>query len=341
MKFLLTVVKKSLKSSFGKIEVSNGNPYHFSESGSKTSPFLLEKLVYIGQLDTYEQGADIAFRLLGIETNNTAIYRLTDGFGEISSCWLEEKDLRRTLENEAVVYVQVDGSMVLTREDSWKEVKLGRIFGSSALHEESKNRNWLKDSDYIAHLGGHHDFEMKMSEVVDSYSDKDDQLVFINDGAKWQWNWIDAEYPDSTQILDFYHAMEHIGKYLGLILGKGELKVEMERIGKILKEQGIDPAMDMILEKDCRTKTQKEERSKLEKYITNNHKRMDYPNFLKRGLLIGSGAIESAHRTVIQRRMKLSGQRWSKQGAQRMLNLRTLNMSGYWERLVNHLKFAA
>jgi hypothetical protein len=68
---------------------------------------------------------------------------------------------------------------------------------------------------------------------------------------------------------------------------------------------------------------------------------MNYPTFLKRGLLIGSGAIESAHRTVIQRRMKLSGQRWSKKGAQRMLNLRTLNMSGYWDRLLKHLKSAA
>ena len=91
----------------------------------------------------------------------------------------------------------------------------------------------------------------------------------------------------------------------------------------------MDFVLDMVLKRDCRTKTQKEERSKLKKYIANNRNRMNYPDYLERGLLIGSGAIESAHRTVIQRRMKLSGQRWSKQGAQRMLNLRTLNMSGY------------
>lgn len=321
--------------------MSNTNSFLSLKLGSKTSPFLLEKLVYIGQLDTYEQGADIAFRLLGIETNDTAIYRLTDGLGEESASWLEEDDLRSTLEDEAVVYVQVDGSMVLTREDSWKEVKLGRIFGGSALHEESNNRNWLKDSDYIAHLGGHHEFELKMSEVVDHYSNKDDGLVFINDGAKWQWNWIAAEYPQSTQILDFYHAMEHIGKYLSLVMKRDELKVQMEYTGKMLKEQGVDFVLNMILKKDCRTRTQKEERSKLKRYIINNRNRMNYPSYLKRGLLIGSGAIESAHRTVIQRRMKLSGQRWSKQGAQRMLNLRTLNMSGYWDRLIVYLKTAA
>jgi hypothetical protein len=116
--YLLIVVKKSLKSSFGKIQISNKNPFSPLELSSKTSPFLLEKLVYIGQLDTYDQGTDIAFRLLGITTNDTAIYRLTDSFGEISSSWLEEEDLRRKLEDERVVYVQVDGSMILTREDS-------------------------------------------------------------------------------------------------------------------------------------------------------------------------------------------------------------------------------
>lgn len=337
----MTVVKKKLKSSFGKIAVSNNNKMFPSIYSSKTSPFLMEKLVYIGQLDTYEQGADIAFRLLGIQTNDTCIYRLTDSFGEECGSWLEEDDLRQELKEESVIYVQVDGSMVLTREDSWKEVKLGRIFGSSALHEENENRKWLKDSDYVAHLGGHKRFEEQMSKIVDDYSDKANGLVFINDGAKWQWNWIDAEYPEATQILDFYHAMEHLGKYLKLVMAKDKLSLQMEYIGKALKEQGIDFVLDIILKMDCRTKTQKEERSRLEKYISNNRKRMNYPYYLKRGLLIGSGAIESAHRTVIQRRMKLSGQRWSKQGAQRMLNLRTLNMSGYWDRLLRHLKNAA
>jgi len=320
---------------------SNKNKLLPSDFFSKSSPLLTEKLVYIGQLDTYEQGADIASRLLGIETNDTCIYRLTDSFGEKCGDWLEEDGLRTALEGEEVVYVQVDGSMVLTREESWKEVKLGRIFGGSAIHEENKNRNWLKNSDYVAHLGGHRVFEEQMSEIIDHYAGKGDGLVFINDGARWQWNWITAEYPLATQILDFYHAMEHIGKYMGLVVARTELSIRMESIGKLLKEQGADAVLKVIQEVGCRTKTQKAERSKLEKYITNNKERMDYPSYIERGLLIGSGAIESAHRTVIQRRMKLAGQRWSKQGAQRMLNLRTLNMGGYWDRLVSHLKIAA
>ena len=62
---------------------------------------------------------------------------------------------------------------------------------------------------------------------------------------------------------------------------------------------------------------------------------MDYKRYANIGVgIIGSGAIESAHRTVIQKRMKLSGQRWSKQGAQHMLNLRTCSMNEQWSKII-------
>jgi hypothetical protein len=62
---------------------------------------------------------------------------------------------------------------------------------------------------------------------------------------------------------------------------------------------------------------------------------MDYKKYLQIGCgLIGSGAIESAHRTVVQKRLKLSGQRWTKRGAQSMLNLRVTHMNGQWDKVV-------
>ncbi|MGB0863911.1 MAG: hypothetical protein ACPGXZ_13400 [Saprospiraceae bacterium] len=68
---------------------------------------------------------------------------------------------------------------------------------------------------------------------------------------------------------------------------------------------------------------------------------MNYPKYLNRNLLIGSGAIESAHRTVIQKRMKLSGQRWSENGAKNMLNIRVVNMSGHWNRVQKFFRLRA
>jgi hypothetical protein len=66
-------------------------------------------------------------------------------------------------------------------------------------------------------------------------------------------------------------------------------------------------------------------------YLETNRDRMDYREYRQRGLLIGSGAIESAHRTVMQRRLKRSGQRWSIRGAQQVLNLRVCQMSDRWD----------
>lgn len=140
--------------------------------------------------------------------------------------------------------------------------------------------------------------------------------------------------------------MEHIGKFLTLILKPAERKKSMSKCSVILKEEGLDALWTEIkqLVKNRErplTKTQKSEKDKLKRYMENNRKRMNYPEFIERGLLIGSGAIEAAHRTVIQKRLKLAGQRWSIQGAKNMLNLRTLNMSGHWDRLINFVAMSA
>lgn len=323
------------------MEISKANPLLRLTDGHRVSPLLSEKIVYIGQLDSYEKGSEIAKQLLGVELNQTKIYRLTDGIGGRAEAWLEEEDLRETIAEQGVVYAQMDGSMVLTRTSSWKEAKLGRVFGASDIYEQSDCRNWLKKSDYIAHLGGHTEFENRMSRLLDKYADRGKDLVFINDGARWQWNWIDAEYPQATQILDFYHAMEHIGSFVSLLGYQSDKSELLEQLGHCLKDEGVEVCWQRIDALTCRTKTQLAEKRKLKTYIDNNRKRMNYPDFIKRKLLIGSGAIESAHRTVIQRRMKLSGQRWSEKGAENMLNLRTLNMSGYWDRVIDFYRNAA
>ena len=71
------------------------------------------------------------------------------------------------------------------------------------------------------------------------------------------------------------------------------------------------------------------------KYYQGNADRMDYKRYLSIGLgIIGSGGIESAHRTMVQKRLKLSGQRWTISGAQNMLNLRAIDMSHKWDKVI-------
>jgi len=82
-----------------------------------------------------------------------------------------------------------------------------------------------------------------------------------------------------------------------------------------------------------------EDKKKITKYYQNNKGRMKYKQYRAIGCgIIGSGAIESAHRTVVQKRMKLSGQRWSIKGAKNMLRLRVISMNKQWTKVIDCLK---
>ena len=172
----------------------------------------------------------------------------------------------------------------------------------------------------------------------------EERLVFVGDGAKWIWNYVEAEYPKATQILDFYHAAEHLAKFSKFYFYKKDCEERqkwLETTRKLLKEQGIQSVLKEIEVLEQKTPTIEAQRQRLITYIKNNEKRMDYPTFIQKGLLIGSGAIEAAHRTVTQKRLKLSGQRWSKVGAQRVLNLRTITLSGRWNKVQNIIRLRA
>ena len=296
-------------------------------------------------MECYERSSQVAQKLLGVTVSDSTIYRLTDAVGESVKEVIDGDTCRDelALEEEDLLYVQVDGSMLLTRSESWKEVKLGRVFKSSAILPESKGRRWIRDSEYVAHFGNHVEFEDLMSKLIDEpYRKHEDQIVFIGDGARWQWSWAESEYPNSVQILDYYHAMEHIGRYLQVVKNKkGEVHYVMKKMGTMLKERGL-PSVERYLDNIPKeSKVKQEAYSKLMTYINNNRSKMQYPEYIKKGYLIGSGAIESAHRTVLQKRMKQSGQRWSKRGLINMVKLRSASMSGSWNEIQTIIRLAA
>lgn len=332
---------------YGEVSLPHHSTYYGSMKSNKHSPYLSEKLIYIGQSMCYENGSEAVRILLELQTNDTEIYRLTDGMGEQLSEEVEggeyyEIEQIEALSKEDRIYCQVDGSMLLTREEKWKETKLGRVFKHSSILPQSKERQWIRKSEYIAHLGHHKEFEEKMSDLLDCYSSLEERLVFVNDGAVWIHNWIKAEYPKSIQILDYYHAMTHVMNYATLaIKNKDRRKKWQEETAKGLKEGGYQNILKRINELDAKTKRQKKEKSKLLGYLGRNESRMAYNEYIEQGLLIGSGAIESAHRTVLQERLKKAGQRWSKKGLRRLINIRVLNKSGHWDIIKSKLKNVA
>lgn len=267
------------------------------------------------------------------------LYRITTHYGEALAPVVEQtKCLHPLSGKQECLYAMADGSMVLTREDNWKEVKLGRIFGEKQCLQTEGKTNSIRASQYVSHLGDSKTFTSKMEAVLEDYGELNEQLIFITDGAAWLRNWIEDAYPKAVSILDFYHAKEYLCQF-----AKACFSDDAQRHGWIQKQEALllESQTQQVIDEIYTLNKAKplEAGSKAIEYYSSNIKRMNYACYKTIGKgLIGSGAMESAHKTVIQCRMKLSGQRWSKQGAQKMLRLRTIKMNNQWNDVIKLIK---
>jgi transposase-like protein len=299
-----------------------------------------ELMTYAGQLECYSRCEEILERFTTVKVSPSQIYRVTDYVSE--SLKEEDGKAERTLtplSREDILYVEIDGSMICTRnKESWKEIKLGRLFkGSDCLNPNSES-SYLSESQYVGHFGSSVDFGEKLCRVIDSYGDLKTRLVFVTDGAAWIREWIADHYPVSISILDFFHVMEHLYAFADKAFSASSEKRQWcDRQKELLLASDVEAVLENIVSTDAK----EEDKQKLITYYRNNKKRMRYKQYRNVGCgIIGSGAIESAHRTVIQKRMKLSGQRWSTKGVENMLRLRVINMNKQWSKIIEFVKRA-
>jgi len=302
-------------------------------------------MCYLGQLLVFEQASEMLSVMKGTYINPKQIERVCHHYGgvleeeirsEIKEGKVKEYDLQ---EKNQTHYVMTDGAMFLTREESWKEVKMARIFMEDDNLQINKERKIITESKYVAHLGSNKDFFPKLEYHIDHLRN----LVLIGDGAKWIWNWADDFYSEAVQILDYYHAAEHLHEFASCYFGDID---QGKRWASAQKELLMNDKVNLVIENVHnleQTKNTKAEnkRKGIIGYFQRNKKRMLYKTFIDQGFLIGSGAIESAHRHVLQQRLKLSGQRWTMQGLQQVANLRVTYKSKEWDRVTEKIKLAA
>ncbi len=343
-------VKKNL-SRYGTIEIANIHPFSKLVNGFKISPYMQEKMVLIGQNDCYDIGSEQLSSLLLVSINPMQLFRVTNRYGKLLE---EDKVLNvNAIEEESLgidkqecVYAMVDGSMLFTREEKWKEVKVGRIFKESDCLEVGGERGWIKNSLYETYLGNASIFTDRMDRLLSPYNAIAHRLIFICDGAKWIWKWVAQAYPQAVQILDWYHAIEHLNEFAKSYFKDEKLRKKwVEEQKEQLHQSQTDKVLKAISELACTTKDNKEAQRQLLQYYQTNKCRMNYKAYTEMGTgTFSSGPIESAHREVIQKRMKLSGQMWTKKGAQNMLTLRSTHLSGKWDnvlQLICQTKIAA
>jgi hypothetical protein len=296
------------------------------------SSYAQEVMCYMGQHLVFKEAEEVINSLTGAAINAKQIERICHYYG--NSLEQEKHNHIEVIgyqevskeQSEKLHYVSVDGSMYFTREQGWKEIKLGRIYKDEDLIKVSKNRCELFDSTYVAHLGSSKEFLPKMEYHIEKIKNK----VFIADGATWIWNWVEDTYPNCEQIVDFFHAKEHLCEFAKDYFKDQNQKDQwIEKQSKIMLSKGISPVIKILDNLPNKTKKLRQ----LTGYYKNHEKRMQYHLFKEKGLLIGSGAIESAHKDVLQKRLKLSGQRWTKKGLQQMAQLRVAYKSKQWNKI--------
>lgn len=301
-----------------------------------------ELACYAGQQVVFEESSQMLSFIGGIEMNAKQIERICHYHGQQIEDAIQEQietgDDKIYADNHERYYVMIDGSMYLTREEKWKEIKLGRIFRDTHNIKISRHRGLITQSEYVCHLGVHTDFFEKLGVYIETLK----QPVFINDGAKWIWEWVETHYPNAVQILDFYHAKEHLcqfaNEYFKCVY---ERKKWIEEHSQYLLDDKVELVINVLKQMPKINEGLEKTKITLINYYQNNIKRMKYKTFKKQGMLIGSGAIESAHRDILQQRLKLSGQRWTKQGLQQIANLRILYKCNKLGNQRNLLKFVA
>lgn len=300
----------------------------------RMSPYLQTKVSYVGQKEIFSEGADSLKEIGGITVSAKQIERVSHYWGGEIGALIEQEVMNNLQRSPALNYVMVDGAMILSRDEGWKEVKLGRIFPADEVYKlgnEEDSRGWIRSSNYTGHIGNCHDFFDKFSPKVDLL----DHFICVGDGAKWIWDWCDTNYPNAIKILDYWHATERMWKFVRLLYtSKKEQQEWISLQETLLWADKIEEVIANIEQLTAKKIKAKEEQEKLQTYLNNNKDKMLYGTYKKNGWLVGSGPIEAAHRTVIQKRLKVSGQRWTIPGAQQVLNLRVAHKNDNWGKVV-------
>lgn len=237
------------------------------------------------------------------------------------------EELKPVGDTPEVLVVEHDGSMLPIRgKEPWKEAKVGVIY----RHDVERQKPVPGSARYVAVVNGLGEFAPVFQEALAvERIDEAQTVIWLADGAPCNWTLADQLAPDAVQILDWYHAVQHAldcGKVL-LDEESPYLPFWQQRAETLLAEGDpeafIRELMDCIPALPKRGAAEKLEAiDNLVRYYRTHAHRMKYRLFREHRFPIGSGAAESAHRHVLQVRMKRAGQHWAMPNARRMAQLR-------------------
>ena len=311
---------------------------------------------------SYQKAEEIMKDVYSIYINDDTIRLITNNIGEIvfkADCkkadktyaQLESGKLAYPQDKNGILYIETDGAALNTRikdesGSSWRENKLGIVFSSDNIriwrdkHNEKQHRILKKE--YVSFIGSCTEFKKHLlSCAVKNGYGSYKKTILLSDGAAWISNMRDEIFPDALHILDYFHICENVYTFAKYLFNMDEKKYRpwADDICKSLKNSDANQVLKELL--PYKEKQPANCSVNLYGYITNNINKIDYKNYIKNGYFIGSGAIESGNKLILQRRLKQSGMRWNTETAQFLLTLISKEESGLWnlEVLGNVLDF--
>jgi hypothetical protein len=326
----------------------------------------LARLIGLEGADGIYEKAQVHLREAGgIEVEARQIHRVVERIGPDAHTWQQKRLITPPAHSAMakpqptpVMYVSADGTGIPMRRSDLigrkgkqpdgsaktRQVYLGCVFTQHGRDEKGHPVRDYNSTSYVSHLGPIGDFSpMLRHEALRRGMGDATHVVLLIDGAEGLECMGRDYFPGTTQIVDFYHAMEHAGHVLAAWLGSKEhpdFKPRLHQWAKALLKNGVDQLVSQArLESKGTPKAAAVEKEL--GYFIRNVQRMQYRTFRKAGFFIGSGVVEAGCKTVIGSRCKQSGMHWSVPGAQHVLALRCIHASNrladFWKhRLNNH-----
>ena len=290
----------------------------------------------------------------GITVSARQIQRVVQRVGSGAQSW-QEQPAKPGSCDAPILYVSADGTgvpMVKAELEGrhgkqsdgtskTRQVYLGCVFTQHRVDEEGHPiRDW-ESTTYVSSFKSIDEFgPLLRQEAIRRGMGTVGKVVLLVDGAAGLENMGKLNFKDCVQIVDFYHAMEHAGEVLALLIGKthADFKKRQRHWAKRLLKDKVQALIHQARQ-ECAGKPHAQAVEGALGYFLRNVNRMQYGTFRAAGYFIGSGVVEAGCKTVIGARCKHSGMFWSKDGAENILALRCLHASRrldeFWKNRLN------
>ena len=300
------------------------------------SPHLSYQLVWLSGLVTFAQAQQILEDIGQLKVATTTLWEQVQHHGARLHASVLQHQTRVSVERtrwhsqhydpNMTRCVSMDGGMVCLRDEGWKEVKVGLVSDFETDWESDPARVKLVDMDYCAVIGDVQSFDPALWALAVKhdvpYAGK---LVVVCDGATWIWRLVADLFPVCHQILDYYHAKQHLANRAQERHPNDVAQAQawFKNMGDALFNGEVFKIIADLQAHQLKTS-----------YFVNHQRRMQYQQFRAEGLPIGSGGVESAIKQF-KHRLTGAGMRWSRQGAERMITIRSAilanNLSDLWQ----------